>query len=646
MPFLFFIATYCVWAQQVDYVDFVKVQAELYVDLYNKEIVGTVAYTFDVLKETDSVALDLRNCDVSYLKVNGNEYLINKEDGVKFKGVIYSQFKPSKNNILELKYRVKPKKAFYFVERDDGIQAWTQGQGKYTSHWLPSFDDMNEKVEFDLTITAHEQYEVIANGKLLDVKRSSGYATWHYDMQKPMSSYLVAMVIGKYDKKIAYSKRGIPLEMYYYPEDTLKYEPTYRHTRQVFDFLEEEIGVIYPWQNYKMVPVKDFLYAGMENTSLNIYSDTFVVDSTAFVDKNFVNINAHELAHQWFGDLVTETSGTHHWLQEGFATYYALLAERDIFGDNYYYWRLYEYAQELLEQNRGGASTSLLNPKSSSLTFYKRGAWVLHVLREKIGDKAFREAVKNYLIKHQLKNVETKDFIDEAERSSGQNLDKFAEVWLVGIEFNYNKALESLKKSVFIQEYLMVDCEAYTSKCKDYLTSWISDEAKAKIVRQMTDRLTKEDFKNGVKVRQAIARALTKVPLELKEVYKLLLNDESYVTQEAALFGLWNSFPEDRVEYLNKTKDVHGFSDKNIRILWLTLALITEDFEQENDERYFNELTKYTDPKYGFEVRQNAFQYLFQIRSCDDRCKQNLEQATKHHNWRFSKFAKGLLKDY
>ena len=93
----------------------------------------------------------------------------------------------------------------------------------------------------------------------------------------------------------------------------------------------------YPWKIYRQIPVRDFLYAGMENTTSTIFSQDFVVDSIGFNDKNYINVNAHELAHQWFGDLITSQSSKHHWLQEGFATYYALLAERQLFGDDYFY---------------------------------------------------------------------------------------------------------------------------------------------------------------------------------------------------------------------------------------------------------------------------------------------------------------------
>src|SRR5690606_27719789 len=143
-------------------------------------------------------------------------------------------------------------------------------------------------------------------------------------------------------------------------------------------------------QEYKQVGVQDFLYAGMENTTLTIFSDSYMVDSIAQKDQSYFNVNAHELAHHWFGNMVTETESTHHWLQEGFATYYALLAAKEIIGDDHFYLELYKSAMDLEAQ----APESLLNPKASSLTFYQRGAWVLVALRETIGDRSFKKTIK------------------------------------------------------------------------------------------------------------------------------------------------------------------------------------------------------------------------------------------------------------
>ena len=667
-----FFSCFCL-AQQTDYVDFKTAKANIvFRDLSKSEVEGLITYEFEVLKDVDSIFVDAKNFSVIRYKLD-NQFEDSLYNGKQL--IIKHPFKSNTKHNVDIVWKTIPKKAMYFIDwnivnskrsrRVDSTsptlstqnkQIWTQGQGKYTSNWLPSIDDMNDKIEFDISIVFPEgsdvydesrPSEVISNGKLVTVEWFPNKSIWHYDMQKPMSSYLVALAIGKYDKKVEYSKSGIPLEMYYYPKDSLKFEPTYRYTKHMFDFLEEEIGVPYPWQNYKQVPVKDFLYAGMENTGTTIFSDAFVIDSIGFVDKNYVNVNAHELAHQWFGNLVTETSGTHHWLQEGFATYYALLAEKELFGDDYYYWRLYEYAQELIDQGRKGTSTSLLNPKSSSTTFYKKGCLVLHMLRDKVGDLAFKKAIKQYLLKHQFKTVETEDFISEVEKFSNKDLSQFVNEWLIKSEFNYESIEEILyKTSTFIKQYVQIDCENYTSKCKDYLGSWISDEAKIKVVGQIPEKITKEDFKNSIKVRQAIARNLSKIPLELKEDYESLLDDKSYITKEAVLFTLWQNFPQERDKYLNKTRNLQGFNDKNIRILWLTLALITEGFEDKNKKTYFDELTEYTSSKYGFEVRQNAFQYLNQIQACNEVCKENLEQATKHHNWQFSKFAKALLKKH
>lgn len=665
---LFFILCCCVnliSAQQTDYVDFKKVETVL---LFNQLKVDSTVFNsyevkFDILKPTDSIYLDA--VDMKFINVALNKTSIkHKNNGKKL--IIYNDFQASNTYTLNFLFFASPKKAMYFIGWDDDSrnQIWTQGQGKYTSHWLPSIDDMNDKIEFDISCAAPKGYEVISNGKMVSMRETPTYNLWQFDMQKPMSSYLVALVIGKYDKKVEYSKSGIPLEMYYYPEDESKFEPTYRYSKQMFDFLEEEIGVPYPWQNYKQIPVKDFLYAGMENTSTTIFADSFVIDSIAFVDKNYVNVNAHELAHQWFGDLVTETSGTHHWLQEGFATYYALLAERDIFGDDYYYWRLYEYAQELLEQDKAGGSTSLLNPKSSSTTFYKKGAWVLHLLRERVGDEAFKKGVKNYLEKYQFKNVETEDFINEVEKASGKDLSGFVSHLLVDSDIKFLEDISELMKfrKLYSKAGIEMLCcpvgvdlnqfKKNINKIKlEKLSDSISSLTKVGFFKDLlNDSLVdkKELFVKGLKsknlkIRQITAQSFSEIPTELKTKYESLLNDKSYVTIEAALFNLWKNFPLERQKYLEQTKDIYGFSDKNVRMLWLALHLVSPDFEDKKIRNYYQELTDYTSSKYGFEVRQNAFQYLTQIQACNAICKENLKQATKHHNWRFSKFAKGLL---
>ncbi|MBV7267630.1 M1 family metallopeptidase [Winogradskyella luteola] len=633
------------FAQQTDYVDFKQLNADLFFIPDSTNVKGVLNFEFDIIKDIDSVYIDARQMkffDLTLIKNNTDAKsvpMVLKNDEKRL--IIYSDFKKNETYHLSFKYTATPKKALYFVERNGNLQIWTQGQGKYTSNWLPSIDDVNDKIQFDLKITHNKKYEVISNGLLEKKHVNDSTTTWNYNMQMPMPSYLVALAIGEYDKKIETSKSGIPLEYYYYPEDSLKVEPTYRYSKQMFDFLEEEIGFAYPWQNYKQVPVHDFLYAGMENTSCTIFSDAFVVDSIGFNDKNYINVNAHELAHQWFGNLVTAKSGKHHWLQEGFATYYALLAERDIFDDNHYFFKLYESAVDLGRQDIAGKGTSLLNPKSSSLTFYQRGAWVIHALRNKVGDAIFKQAVRNYLNKHQFANVETSDFISEVESLYGKSLYGFVNLWIKQKEFPVDAAFNLLKNhSTYINEYLMVDCQTKSSKCTEYLKYYVSDEAKVKVISQAPDLVTKDTFKHGLKVRQAISQYVTKIPKNLKEEYESLLNDKSYMTIENALYNLWSNFPEERAKYLSKTRNVVGLSDKNVRLLWIVLNLSTPFYQADNKQGLFEELVSYTDEKYNADLRISAFQYLDLIKSCNEKCISNIENAKSHHNWRLVKFAK------
>ncbi|MCX2682009.1 M1 family metallopeptidase [Galbibacter sp. EGI 63066] len=662
--FLFFSSA--ILAQQTTFVDFKKGEVAISVHPESKSVRGSITYTFDVLQSTDSIVIDAKNMTISSVFIN-EKSADYEYDGKKI--YLNENFNKSNLNILKISYLCNPKQALYFIEDDKndlilnrfdaprgGRQIWTQGQGKYTSNWLPSFDDMNEKVEFDLSITAPSTFKVIANGKLLKKDSGDEQQTWHFDMQNPMSSYLLAFVVGNYDVKEELSESGIPMELYFYPPpaDTAMVEPTYRYTKRIFDFLEDEIGVPFPWQNYKQVPVKDFLYSGMENTSLTIFSDAYVVDSTGFTDKNYVSVNAHELAHQWFGDLITEQSGTHHWLQEGFATYYALLAEEEVFGNDHYYLQLYQSAKQLdmMSQNEG---EGLMNPKASSLTFYQRGAWVLHALRDKVGGKAFQLAVRNYLNAFAFKNVVTDDFIKIVETESGQDLDDFVQRWLVNKEFPIEKARTLLQKNKLTKTLLQFDT-ADQSELTDFVAendSIFSGKDNYALVENVLRRLQTDSvgikiYKKALqsdvlKTRQAAVLYIDSIPQQLKPDVEKLLNDSSYITVENTLLKLWIYFPEDRIKYLDTTKGKSGFNNKNIRVLWLALAVITPGYDNNNKVSYYEELINYTHPNYNFELRQLAFQYLYEVRAFNEKALCHLIQACHHHTWQFSKFSRELL---
>ncbi|PIV48982.1 MAG: aminopeptidase [Flavobacteriaceae bacterium CG02_land_8_20_14_3_00_34_13] len=638
------------FAQQLEVVDFQKVVAQLEIIPTEKKVKGVLDFHFKILQNTDSIFLDAKYMLVEELNSSKTKVSLRSASD---KIWIRYAFQENIEYEIRFTYEAFPKQALYFFED----QIWTQGQGKYTSHWLPSLDDVNDKMIFNLSIAAPNEFTVIANGILQNKKVEAQKTWWHYEMQNPMSSYLAALVLGNFQLQTEKSASGIPLAYYYTPEDTNKVEPTYRFTKKMFDFLEEEIGVAYPWQNYKQVPVRDFLYAGMENTSLTIFSNAFVVDSTAFIDRNYVNVNAHELAHQWFGNLVTATNSEHHWLQEGFATYYALLAEREVFGEDYFYWKLYQSAEQLKELSDQGKGEALLNPKASSLTFYQKGAWALHILREKVGDVAFKIAVKNYLNSHAFQSVTTEDFLKEVEKASGLEMTTFKNDWLVQSTFLGSEVLQSLIKSDFLREFLELSALTkvpFVQKKEvltKYLTAPINDYLGQEAVYQLatgalleTKSVYAKAFQSkNLFVRQALAISLNPIPEALLNDYQSLLKDASYLTMEVALYNLWLQFPENRAVYLKETEGIGGFSNKNIRQLWLTLAWLTEGFQEDQKPNYLQELRRYTTSKYSFEVREKAFQFLAGIQQLTDLNLKNLIDACLHPNWRFASSSRDLL---
>ncbi|WP_264521771.1 M1 family metallopeptidase [Flavobacterium sp. N1994] len=647
----FLLFTVFTFAQQTQKVDFKTVTGNITIDPIAKKVFGSVRYTLEVKQDIDTIKIDAQNMTFNAVQMNGKASLFSSS-GKKF--LLFDGYKKGKY-MLTFTYEAFPKQTMYFNKYGDNLQVWTQGQGKYTSHWFPSFDDVNEKVIFNMNITFDEKYNVLANGVLKDVFPNKNQRIWKYEMQKPMSSYLLAVAIGDYSNKVLASKSGIPLQLFIQPKDTVKFEATYRYSKEIFDFLEKEIGVKYPWRIYKQIPVEDFLYAGMENTSATLFAQDFVIDEIGFNDRNYVNVNAHELAHQWFGDLVTAKSGKHHWLQEGFATYYALLAERKLFGDDYFYHQLYRNSLQLRNASKTD-TIPMLNEKTSSLSFYQKGAWALHTIREAIGVKAFQKAVKNYLKKYQYQNVESDDFLAEVKKVAPTfDVATFKKTWLEDYHFQTDQVNDLLKKNAFMQtlfEVQQMRKKAFAEnkqKFKQLLQSTVFYPVKTEILYQIKD-IDFQDKKellslalqtNDIKVRQAVAEFTETIPLEFKIQYESLLEDQSYDTKEIAFMNLWKNFPDDRTNYLAKAKNWVGGNDKSLRILFLTFSIENDSPQKDN---YYNELVDYTSPKYESSVRQNAIINALTIDEKDTIVLKNLVNATTHFKWQFSKFARDKIR--
>ncbi|KQB40770.1 Aminopeptidase [Flavobacterium daejeonense] len=654
MKYLFLFLSTFVFAQQTKNIDFTSVTARLQLNTDEKSISGNVNYSFTILNPVDTLKIDAQNMQFSNVKLNHkNISFINSGKQL----LIVFPFRNGKNQI-SFEYKATPKQTLYFVnsEKDADLQIWTQGQGKYTSHWFPSFDDVNEKVIFNLEILFKSDYQVVSNGVLKQKSNIENITKWTYEMEKPMSSYLLMLAIGKFEKQQLLSKSKIPLELYFELKDKPRFEPTYRYSKRIFDFLEKEIGVKYPWKVYKQVPVRDFLYAGMENTSATLFATRYVVDSIGFLDRSYTNVDAHELAHQWFGDLVTAHSGKHHWLQEGFATYYALLAEKSIYGEDYFYSKMYESIQQIKYASRTD-TIPILSDKASSMTCYQKGAWALFVLHQEIGDRKFKKLVKNYLKKYAFKTVTTEDFLAEVRKVSSFDTDLFSKEWLESTAVNTYKVNKLLYKNKITKLMLEVDkrkSESLASK-QGFFKMILMSDAHYLLKEMVVNQLRNESFEakrellelalnsKKLQVRQVVAYNLPKIPEAFRMEYESLLEDDSYQTQEIALLYLWRNFPKKRLEYLEKSKNWIGFNDFNLRTLWLSLALMTPEYVCDK-QAVINELIDYSSEKYEATTRQNALEKLIGFKIINDTVLNNLVKATTHHMWQFSKFGRDNIR--
>ncbi|MFK8102871.1 MAG: M1 family peptidase, partial [Saprospiraceae bacterium] len=264
--------------------------------------------------------------------------------------------------------------------------------------------------------------------------------------------------------------------------------------------------------------------------------------------------------------------------------------------------------------------------------------------------------IQRYLKKYQFKNVTIPDFLKEMELSSGKDLSNFGKDWLESIEIPFEAAKKQLGQDATSLDTLFSIEEEFQkiqSDDLDYVSYWDASNSihlKKHLIQNYRSSLPIEIYKKAfesdtVPIRQALLSGRDLPSYLDKEKLESFLEDDSYITKESALFSLWQWYPEDRASYLEATKDVIGLPNKNMRILWLTLAMLSDTYNGPKTKVYFDELSSYTNPKYGFEIQQGAFFYLKEAFGLNADSLTDLVRATNHHSWQFKKFARDLLKE-
>lgn len=451
-------------------VDFTHLKLQVAFEPEAGKVNGTVTHTFTVLrKEVAEIELDAVRMDVSNLTLDGAEVPFEQTETV-------LTIKPTQplawdtEHTLVISYSCTPRRGLYFIgwnSPPEGIseeqnasrkQIWTQGQGIDNRQWIPMFDMMNDKVVTEMLVTFDSKYKVLSNGALIKHKSNKdGTDLWHYKIGHPHAPYLIMLGIGEYEIETRKSASGVPIHLWYYPDQPENVEPTYRYTVEMFDWFENEIGVPYPWGSYAQIPVQDFMFGAMENTTATLFGDFYYVDERGYADKSYVRVNAHELAHQWFGDMITARTSAHHWLQESFATHYDATYQGVAFGEDHFNWVRRKANNDALDESRKNLRP-IMHSQAGVVRHYPKGAFVLQMLKYVVGREQFNRAVKHYLTKHAYDNVDSEDLLVAFHESLGLSLDWFWEQWVYrGGEPEYRVAFEeattdSGRKGIFTVE--------------------------------------------------------------------------------------------------------------------------------------------------------------------------------------------------
>ena len=240
-----------------------------------------------------------------------------------------------------------------------------------------------------------------------------------------------------------------PLEYWSYPDMPERVEPSFGRTPEIYRYLRDLIGVPYPWNKYSQVMIDEFMYGGMENTTATTLNDFALVDQRGLLDYNPDGLIAHELAHQWFGDLVTNRSWDHLWIHESFATYLASRWNGFKGGVDVFEKQMYDYTSGAYRTDTEQGKSPIAGGAGFTSNIYGRGAVVLHMLNQLVGEELFWKSIQLFLTRHAHRVVETNDLKIAFEDATGYNLNWFFQQWIYGAGMPTLRFSEELDDGVY-----------------------------------------------------------------------------------------------------------------------------------------------------------------------------------------------------
>jgi aminopeptidase N len=451
------------YARSRDY-DLQHSKIALRFDLEQKKVLGEVTHSLSILRDgTAKIVFDSAGLTIQKVTVNKAAAKFETTTG-KLIIPLAAEAKSGEKFDITIKYEGKPTKGMYFILPDKDYpdrpsQIWTQGESEDTHYYLPTYDYPNDRLTTETILTVPASWITVSNGKLISVSDAGkGLKTWYWKESVPSSTYLITVVAGEFDEEKA-SWHGIPVT-YYAPKGRGDRLPlNYSHTPDMMELFSTKFGVDYPWEKYAQVMVDDFVAGGMENSSATTNTSNSLVHPKLASEypTGEDDLIAHELGHQWFGDLVTCKDWGDVWLNEGFATFLEAVWSEAHFGKDQADYERWNGAREWFASGSLWNKPLVRHDFDDSSEFdgnaYDKGGWILYMLRHQIGEDAFYRGLKHYLEANRGKNVVTADLSKAIEEATHTSVDQFFSQWVYGAgapKFNLSYTYDAEKHQVML----------------------------------------------------------------------------------------------------------------------------------------------------------------------------------------------------